>query len=92
MLSLFGSQFSFAAGEAVYNNTCSACHSKAKAPMMKAPAVHDSAAWEPRLEQGLDALVVSAKKGKGGMPPKGLCMNCTDAELKAAIEFMLAPE
>jgi cytochrome c5 len=38
---------------------------------------------------GIDALVASAKKGKNAMPPMGTCMDCSDAELKAAIEFML---
>ncbi len=79
-------------GEEVFNNTCSACHSAATAARTKAPAVHDIQAWGTRLSKGIDAAVASAKKGKGGMPPKGLCMDCSDAELKAAIEFMSTAE
>ncbi len=75
-------------GEAVYNKACVTCHAPAAASAMGAPAAHDAAAWAPRIANGIDAAVASATAGKGGMPPKGLCMDCTDAQLKAAIEFM----
>lgn len=75
-------------GEDLFNSTCSTCHSPAVAPAMGAPAAHDAAAWAPRLEGGIDAAVASAKAGKGAMPPMGMCMDCTDDQLKAAIEFM----
>lgn len=74
----------FADGEAVYNKACVNCHA---AGVAGAPKAH-SADWAPRLAAGVDALVASAKAGKGAMPPMGLCGDCTDADLKAAIEFM----
>jgi cytochrome c5 len=55
-------------GEAVYTKACIACHSTGVAG---APKVGDKAAWEARLAQGMDALVSTALKGKGAMPPKG---------------------
>lgn len=75
-------------GEDLFNSTCSTCHSPAVAPMMGAPAAHDTAAWAPRIAGGIDAAVASAKAGKGAMPPMGTCMDCTDDQLKAAVEFM----
>ncbi|MEH6627210.1 MAG: c-type cytochrome [Motiliproteus sp.] len=75
-------------GETVFNKACVTCHAPAAASAMGAPAAHDAAAWAPRLADGIDAAVASAKAGKGGMPPKGLCMDCSDDQLKAAIEFM----
>ena len=75
-------------GEAVYNKACVTCHAPAAAGAMGAPAAHDAAGWAPRLANGIDAAVASAKAGKGGMPPMGLCMDCSDDQLKAAIEFM----
>ncbi len=42
-----------------------------------------------RLERGFDALFENAKQGLNAMPPMGVCMDCTDAELKAAIQEML---
>ncbi len=72
-------------GQAVYNKACAMCHA---AGVANAPKAHDADAWAPRLAAGIDAAVASAIAGKGAMPPKGLCMTCTDDELKAAIEFM----
>ena len=82
---LLSSVVSAADGEAVYNKACVNCHA---AGVAGAPKTGDAAAWAPRLEQGMDALVATANAGKGAMPPKGLCADCTDADLKAAIEFM----
>tara|TARA_R110002167_G_scaffold12233_1_gene52299 strand:- start:10963 stop:11250 length:288 start_codon:yes stop_codon:yes gene_type:complete len=73
-------------GEAVYNKACVNCHAVGVAG---APKTHNADDWAPRLAAGIDALVASATAGKGAMPPKGLCMDCTDADLKAAIEFMV---
>ncbi len=83
------SSSAFAAdGEAVFNKVCATCHAPAMASAMGAPAAHDVAAWEPRLADGIDAAVASAKAGKNAMPPMGMCTDCTDEDLKAAIEFM----
>ncbi|NRB37846.1 MAG: c-type cytochrome [Pseudomonadales bacterium] len=69
----------------IYNKTCVACHAAGAAG---APKAHDAAAWKPRLEKGMPALLTSAKNGTGAMPPKGLCMDCTDAEFTALIKLM----
>jgi cytochrome c5 len=73
-------------GEAVYTKACTICHSMGVAG---APKSHDSAAWAPRLEQGIDTLVSTVKAGKGAMPPGGMCTDCTDEDYKNAIEFMV---
>ena len=73
-------------GESVYTKSCIACHSTGVAG---APKVGDKAAWEPRMAPGLDALVNSALKGKGGMPPKGGNISLSDAEVKSAVQYML---
>ncbi|WP_076416811.1 cytochrome c5 family protein [Shewanella sp. UCD-KL12] len=72
-------------GEAVYTKACQVCHSMGVAG---APKAHDAAAWEPRIAQGLDALVSTVKTGKGAMPPGGMCTDCSDDDYKKAIEFM----
>ncbi|MBL8483690.1 MAG: c-type cytochrome, partial [Rhodocyclaceae bacterium] len=53
------------------------------------PKFGDKAAWAPRIKSGTDALVGSALKGKGGMPPKGGNAALSDAEVKAAVEYMV---
>ena len=68
-----------------YSTSCMACHASGVAG---APISHSEAAWAPRLANGMDAMVASVKNGKGAMPPKGLCMDCSDDQYKALIEFM----
>ncbi len=72
-------------GKAVYDKTCVACHAQSVAG---SPKLGDKAAWAPRLQQGMDTLVQSAIKGKGAMPPKGGNTALSDAEVRAAVEFM----
>jgi len=55
------------AGEVVYQQVCSACHAAA---VNGAPKFGDAAAWAPRLKTGFEALLASALKGKGNMPPQ----------------------
>jgi cytochrome c5 len=86
MVAMSGVALAERTGEELYNTKCMACHAAAVAG---APKTGDAAAWGPRVAMGIDALVASAKKGKNAMPPMGTCMDCSDAELKAAIEFML---
>jgi cytochrome c5 len=72
-------------GKAVYDQTCVACHVQSVAG---SPKLGDKAAWAPRLEQGMDQLVQSVLKGKGAMPPKGGNNALSDAQVRAAVEFM----
>ena len=71
--------------KAKYSTSCMACHASGAAG---APISHVESAWAPRLATGMDALVASVTNGKGAMPPKGLCMDCTADQYKALIEFM----
>jgi len=74
-------------GQKTYDTTCKVCHATGVA---NSPKLGDKAAWAPRIATGIDAMLAVAIKGKGGMPPKGTCMACTDDELKAAIEYMVS--
>jgi cytochrome c5 len=74
-------------GKAVYDQTCVACHVQSVAG---SPKLGDKAAWAPRLEQGMDQLVQSVLKGKGAMPPKGGNSALSDAQVRAAVEFMIS--
>ena len=74
-------------GEEIYNGTCMSCHATGAAG---APKVGDAAAWAPRIAQGSDKLLAHAISGLNAMPPKGLCMACSDADLQAAIDYMVS--
>ncbi|QLF94011.1 cytochrome c5 family protein [Pseudomonas sp. ABC1] len=74
-------------GQDVVAKFCNACHSIG---LLDAPKVGDSAAWKARADKegGLDGLLATAIKGLNAMPPKGTCADCTDDELKGAIQHM----
>jgi len=70
----------------LYEGACLACHTSGVAG---APKVGDGAAWQARLGDGIDALLTSAIKGKGAMPPKG-GSTYSDDQLRMVIEYILA--
>ncbi|TFY97785.1 c-type cytochrome [Ramlibacter rhizophilus] len=74
------------AGEALYKQACMACHA---AGVAGAPKLGDKSAWAPRLSAGVDGLLQSVVKGKGAMPPKGGAAAATEAQLRAAVEYMV---
>jgi cytochrome c5 len=73
-------------GKEIYDTKCFTCHASGVAG---APKFGDKAAWEPRAATGMDAMMVIVTKGKGAMPPKGTCMDCSDEDLKATVQYMV---
>ena len=74
------------AGGDIYGINCIACHSSGIAG---APIMGDVAAWSARLEQGLETVYTNAINGIRGMPMRGTCMDCSDDEVKAAVDHIL---
>jgi cytochrome c5 len=74
-------------GKSTYDSTCGACHG---AGIAGAPKFGDKAAWAARMKAGKDALYTVALKGKGAMPPKGGNPSIPDADIKAAVDYMVA--
>ena len=73
-------------GQTIYKTACFACHD---AGVAGAPKLGDVAAWAPRIAKGNDALYSSLQNGLNAMPPKGTCMNCSDDELQAVLDYMI---
>ena len=73
--------------EDIVSKHCTACHASG---LLDAPKIGDTATWKARADHqgGLDGLLAKAITGLNAMPPKGTCADCSDAELKAAIERM----
>ena len=71
-------------GEEVYVNRCAACH---EAGVLNAPKIGDTAAWAPRISQGLDTLLYSVLNGNGAMASQKGPLN-TDEELKSAVIYL----
>ena len=76
-------------GKSVFGKTCAMCHA---AGVAGAPKPGDKADWGPRIAQGKDTMYKHAIEGftgaKGMMPAKGGSANLTDAEVKAAVDYM----
>ncbi|MDX1251553.1 MAG: c-type cytochrome [Gammaproteobacteria bacterium] len=67
----------------MYAKACAVCHTTIP------PKLGDKAAWAPRIATGTDALVAAVIKGKGAMPPKAGNSSLSDADIKAAVEYMV---
>ena len=74
-------------GKKTYDTVCAMCHA---AGVAGAPKAGDKAAWKPRIAQGKDALYTSALKGKNLMPPKGGAASLPDADIKAAVDYLVS--
>jgi cytochrome c5 len=74
-------------GKKVYDGTCTACHA---AGIAGAPKFGDKAAWAPHIKGGVPHLYEIALQGKGAMPPKGGNAGLSEAEVKAAVDYMVA--
>lgn len=74
-------------GEEIYGRACMGCHDTGAAG---APKRGDAVAWGARLEEkGLDMLVSNAINGIAAMPAMGLCMDCSDEEIRVTVEYIL---
>jgi cytochrome c5 len=77
-------------GKKAYDTACFACHG---AGIAGAPKFGDKAAWSARIGQGSSVLYDHAIKGfqgkAGVMPPKGGSA-LPDADVKAAVDYMVA--
>ncbi len=74
--------------ETVYQTYCFACHTTG---VNNSPVLGDVAAWEERIAKGMEALYESSLNGfnQGLMPPKGLCMACSDEDLRATVDYIV---
>ena len=75
-------------GEDVYNAACMACHTTGAGG---APVLGDVAAWADRIAKGTEVLYDSGVNGVAGtgMIAKGGCMDCSDEEIYAAVDYMI---
>lgn len=74
-------------GKGVYDKYCSLCH---ETGLNDAPLVA-SDAWDERIAKGAAVVFANTKQGfnENKMPAKGNCLDCTDDELRAAIDYMV---
>jgi cytochrome c5 len=74
-----------ALGQKIYNQACIACHA---AGVAGAPKFGDKVAWAKYLGHGIDVSTAAVIKGVGVMPARGGLTNASDADLRAAVQYM----
>ncbi len=77
-------------GKRIFDRVCSACHAN---DLSEAPQLKQDATWAPRIAKGREVLYRHALNGFVGptgeeMPPRGGRPELTDAEVKAAVDFV----
>ncbi|WP_432696979.1 c-type cytochrome [Marinobacterium sp. YM272] len=74
-------------GESIYTGKCAACHGTG---VLGAPKFGTDEMTARLDEKGMETLMNHALNGFNAMPPKGTCADCSDDEIKSAIEYMLS--
>lgn len=73
-------------GEEIYLSKCQYCHASG---VLGAPKFGSKIAWEPLINRGIDNILKTAISGVNAMPAKGGCIDCSEAEIKSAIQHMI---
>lgn len=74
------------AGATLYESNCKVCHD---AGLLNAPKYGDQMAWSTRLTKDRETLYMHSAKGFNKMPAQAV-NGVTDAQVKAAVDYMLA--
>ena len=75
-----------ALGKKIYHQYCMGCHTTGAGG---APKIGDKAVWRPLIQKGLNQLYKNSIEGVGGMPARGTCLTCTNAEVQAAVRYLV---
>jgi len=88
----FGMNAQARSGEDIVNALCKNCHMAPVAASVKSPELGNKEQWAPRIAKGMDAMydvAINGSKVNPAMPPRGTCTDCSDADLKAAVDHMV---
>ena len=77
------------AGKLIYQQFCELCHAMKPLVNVAAPRIGVNTDWDWRLKQGMNAMIERINLGVRAMPPRGGCFECSDEQLKEAVEYML---
>lgn len=74
--------------ETAYQTNCQVCHASG---MAGAPKFGDADEWAKRLaDKGIEGLVSNAINGVNAMPPRGMCMTCSDENIADLVDYLIA--
>ena len=76
-------------GKKVYQAFCANCHNANPLIPVGAPKFRHEDDWRARLVKSNEFIFKNVDSGIGIMPARGGCFECSDSDLKAAIQYML---
>ncbi len=79
-------QLTMADGKRIYQERCNVCHNGS---YPSAPKLGDKQAWQSFVDAGFLQTYTDVILGQHGHPIHGACPTCSDAEIKAAVKYMM---
>lgn len=76
------------AGRKIFKEFCAACHAKNPIIQVHAPPIGDPS-WAAKHRYTPSRLLQKTLKGEGAMPARGGCFECSEAQLKQAIDYIV---
>ena len=70
-----------------YQMSCFACHGTGAAG---APLLGEVEVWEGILAKGMEVVMANVINGLNAMPARGLCVSCSDDDLKSLVNYMIS--
>ena len=77
------------AGRKIFKEFCATCHAEQPLIDIRAPRIGDKAIWSALSKQGFATLLKVTIEGRGAMPARGGCFECSDAQLTETIQYIL---
>ncbi len=77
-------------GKALFDKVCASCHTGGfKGWISGSPEIGEYDEWEPYFKDGLSVMVKHINEGTDKHEAKGECEDCTEEQIKAAIEYIM---
>jgi cytochrome c5 len=77
-------------GQVIFEDHCAKCHDSFFRGLFKrAPRVGKQKAWAEFISQGVDKMTDNSITGEGRMKERGGCYECSDADMRAAVEYIV---
>ncbi len=70
-----------------YQMSCFACHGTGAAG---APLLGEVEVWEEVLAKGMEVVMANVINGLNAMPARGLCVSCSDGDLKSLVDYIIS--
>ena len=78
------------AGQQIFEENCARCHDSFFGGFFGgAPRIGKQKAWKDIIPEGKNSMLQNTIDGKGRMKKRGGCEDCSDDDLRAAIDYII---